>query len=132
MINRFIFLLVVAPIILLSYSCKKVEGEGGSSEIVGKVIIRDYDAFGDLIAEYPAKDERVHIIYGTDDNYYDDDYDTSFDGSYRFQFLTKGTYKIFVYQNCNSCPSGEEEVLEVITIDNNKSTVVAPDLIIEK
>tara|TARA_B100000508_G_scaffold137355_1_gene131630 strand:- start:154211 stop:154606 length:396 start_codon:yes stop_codon:yes gene_type:complete len=119
--------------LLFSFSsCKKVEGEGGSSEIVGKVIIRDYDAFGDLIAEYPAQDERVHIIYGTEDNYYDDDYDTSFDGTYRFQFLTKGTYKIFVYQNCNSCPSGDEEVLEVVTIENNNSSVVAPDLIIEK
>lgn len=112
--------------------CKKVEGQGGSSEIVGKVIIKDYDAFGELIAEYPAMDERVYIIYGDEDNIYDDDFDTSFDGSYRFQFLTKGTYKIFVYQNCNSCPSGDEEVLKVVTIDNNGSTVVAPDLIIEK
>lgn len=125
-----IFLLLT--IIAVVASCKKVEGQGGSSEIVGQVIIRDYDAFGDLIAEYPAQDERVHIIYGTETNYYDDDYDTSFDGSYRFQFLTKGTYQVFVYQNCNSCPSGEEEVIKVVTIENNNSTIVAPDLIIEK
>lgn len=130
--NRFGFFIAVVILLGSLNACKKVEGQGGSSEIVGKVIIRDYDAFGDLIAEYPAKDERVHIIYGTDDNYYDDDYDTSFDGSYRFQFLTKGTYQVFVYQKCNGCPSGDEEVLEVITIENNKSTVVAPDLIIEK
>lgn len=131
MINfRSIFLILL--IVPLFTSCKKVEGEGGSSEIVGQVIIKDYDAFGNLIAEYPAQDERVHIIYGTETNYYDDDYDTSFDGSYRFQFLTKGTYQVFVYQNCNNCPSGEEEVLQVVTIDNNNSTVVAPDLIIEK
>lgn len=130
--SRFSFFIAIAILAGSLNACKKVEGQGGSSEIVGKVIIRDYDAFGDLIAEYPAQDERVHIIYGTEDNYYDDDYDTSFDGSYRFQFLTKGTYQVFVYQKCNACPSGDEEVLEVITIDNNKSTVVAPDLIIEK
>ena len=126
------YILIALIIIPLFNSCKKVEGQGGSSEIVGQVIIRDYDAFGDLIAEYPAQDERVHIIYGTETNYYDDDYDTSFDGSYRFQFLTKGTYQVFVYQKCNTCPSGDEEVLKVVTIDNNNSTVVAPDLIIEK
>jgi hypothetical protein len=125
-------LFILLPVVLLNFSCKKIEGQGGSSEIVGNVIIRDYDALGNLIAEYPAQDERVHIVYGAEDNYYDDDYDTSFDGSYRFEFLTKGTYKLFVYQKCNSCPSGDEEVIEVITIDNNKSTVVVPDLIINK
>lgn len=130
--KRISLMFIATFAISIQFGCKKVEGEGGSSEIVGKVIIRDYDAFGDLIAEYPAQDERVHIIYGTEDNYYDNDYDTSFDGSYRFQFLTKGTYKVFVYQKCNSCPSGDEEVLEVVTIDANKSTVVVPDLIIEK
>ena len=128
-LNYFILFTLLIPLV---YSCKKVEGQGGSTEIVGKVIIKDYDAFGDLIAEYPAQDERVHIIYGTETNHYDDDYDTSFDGSYRFQFLTKGTYQVFVYQNCNSCPSGEEAVIQVVTIDNNNSSVVAPDLIIEK
>lgn len=109
--NSKLFSCAILLIILSSvYSCKKVEGQGGSSEIIGKVIIRELDGLGNPIEEYPAQDERVYIIYGDDNTIYDDDFDTSFDGSFRFQFLTKGTYTLFVYEDCNSCPSGEKEV----------------------
>lgn len=113
-------------------ACKKVEGQGGTSSISGRVYIEEYDAFGEIIQEYYAAEERVFIIYGEEDNIYDDDFRTSFDGSFRFEFLTKGSYKIFVYQDCLSCPSGEQAVIEEITISSNKSTIVLPDIIIRK
>lgn len=114
------------------FSCRKIEGQGGASRVVGKVFVRDYDAFGNLKAEYYAHDERVYIIYGSEGNIYDDDFDTSFDGSYEFDFLRKGTYKVFAYQDCNTCPSGEEVVMEIVEVTENKSTVVVPDLILNK
>jgi hypothetical protein len=130
--SKILSAVLITLLLTINYSCKKVEGEGGSSEIIGKVIIRDLDGLGNLIDEYPAQDQRVYIIYGDDDNIYDDDFDTSFDGSFRFQFLTKGTYTLFVYEDCNSCPSGERAVTRTVEIDENNATVEVADLIIKK
>jgi hypothetical protein len=46
--------------------------------------------------------------------------------------LTKGTYTLFVYEDCNSCPSGEQAVTRTVEIDENNATVEVEDLIIEK
>lgn len=119
-------------LLFAAVACKKVEGQGGTSSISGRVYIEEYDAFGEIVQEYYAADERVFIIYGEEDNVYDDDFRTSFDGSFKFDFLTKGSYKIFVYEDCLSCPSGEQAVIEEITISSNKSSIVLPDIVIRK
>ena len=98
-------------LLFAAVACKKVEGQGGTSSISGRVYIKEYDAFGEIVQEYYAAEERVFIIYGEEDNVYDDDFRTSFDGSFKFDFLTKGSYKIFVYEDCLSCPSGERAVI---------------------
>ena len=113
-------------------SCKKIEGQGGSSEIVGKVYFQDRNLNGDLVGDkYPAQDEDVYIIYGPDGTLHNDDYKSSYDGSYRFEFLTNGTYKIFAYQECPSCDKIDEPVIKTITIDSKKSTVVVPDIVLD-
>ena len=43
----------------------------------------------DTLGNYYHADEEVYIIYGDEDNYYDDSYETSFDGSFRFENLEK-------------------------------------------
>lgn len=123
---------ILIILVCFSIGCKKIEGEGGSSTIIGKVYVEDYDAFGELIAEYYEADEDVFIIYGEESNIYNDDFSTSHDGSYRFEYLTKGTYQIFAYQKCAECPSGEEPVIKTVEIKDNNSTVVVPDLVIRK
>jgi len=125
-------LLVVLTIIFSISGCKKVEGEGGTSSISGSVYVEEYDAFGQIVSEYYSPDERVFIIYGNDDNVYDDDFRTSFDGTFQFDFLTKGNYRIFAYEDCPSCPSGESAVIVDVTIEKNKSSIVLPDIIIRK
>lgn len=113
-------------------SCKKIEGQGGSSEIVGKVYFQDRNLNGDLVGDkYPAQDERVYIIYGPDGSIHNDDYRSSYDGSYRFDFLTNGTYKIFAYQECPSCDKVDDPVIKTVTIDSKKSTVVVPDIVLD-
>jgi hypothetical protein len=119
-------------LLFAAVACKKVEGQGGTSSISGRVYIKEYDAFGEIVQEYYAAEERVFIIYGEEDNVYDDDFRTSFDGSFKFDFLTKGSYKIFVYEDCLSCPSGERAVIEEIMISKNKSAIVLPDIVIRK
>lgn len=125
-------LLAITLLVFIVVSCRKIEGPGGTSTIQGKIIMQEYDAFNQLIAEYDAADERVFILYGTDDNTYDDDFRTSYDGSYRFDYLTKGSYRIFVYSDCNTCESGNETIIVDVSITENKSTIILPDIIIRK
>jgi hypothetical protein len=120
-------------------SCEKSEGEGGTSTIKGKVIVHNFDAGYQAPSPreiYGGADEKVYIIYGGDKTTYDDDFDTSFDGSYEFKHLQKGTYKIFVYSKDSSgasvgLPSEHDiPVFATVEITSNGSTVEVPDLII--
>ena len=124
-------LTVVMCLFLVLAGCHKNAGEGGTSSIKGKVYIRDYNSAGQLQAEYYATEERVYIIYG-DADFYGNDKRTSFDGTYQFDFLRKGTYTIFAYQSCDTCASGVEAVKAIAEITSNNSTDELPDLILKK
>jgi hypothetical protein len=95
---------------MIFLSCQKQEGEGGTSAIYGKLITVDLQHFDipgneriDTLAEpYYHADQDVFIIYGENDNLYDDNYKTSFDGSFGFESLRKGKYTIFVYSECEA------------------------------
>ncbi len=85
---------------VISTSCKKTEGEGGTSEIFGKVYLIRFDAGYTIASDtVPAPDEDVYIIYGNESSTYNDDFKTSFDGSFVFKYLLKGNYRIFAYTN---------------------------------
>ena len=100
-------------------SCAKYEGEGGSSTIKAVVVEQKYNSLGNVIAEYPIADQDVYIIYGNENTFYDDDVKTSYDGSFEFRYLKKGNYKVFVYEDCNTCPSGVKEVIIPVEITKN-------------
>ena len=112
--------------------CSKPEGEGGTSTIQGKVYAYDYTGSGILQGEFYAADEDVFIIYGDEDNYYDDSYNTSFDGSFRFQYLRPGIYTVFVYSDCISCPSGTEAISQTVEITGNNQDIILDDFEIRK
>lgn len=116
------FSLAIAGVLFFMQSCSKVEGPGGSSSITGKVHIEKYDVAGNLINEYDAPNEDVYLIYGGEDSFYDDDVKTSYNGDFEFNYLQKGSYKLFVYQKCSSCASGKEAVFVDVEITDNKST----------
>lgn len=87
----------VALLMLLLPGCLKEPGIGGTSTITGKIYAYDYDAeMNNLRAQYYAPDEDVYIIYGSD-SIFSDRTQTSYDGSYRFEYLRPGAYTIFVY-----------------------------------
>ena len=123
--------LVLTASVLLS-GCKKVEGPGGSSSIVGVVHASVYDGAGNLLTEYDIPKEDVYIIYGTESSTYNDDVETSYDGSFRFDYLEEGNYQVFVYSKCPSCPSGKEVVIQDVEITEKKSTVVLDTIQIVK
>ena len=123
-----IHLLLWSLLFVLLPGCTKPEGEGGSSAIYGKIWAEDYNGSGELLNEFYLADEDVFIIYGDEDNYYDDSYETSFDGSFRFQYLRPGTYTVFAYSDCDSCLSGTEAISQTVEISGNNEDIILPDL----
>lgn len=121
--KRFLFFLTVCAVSFSMTSCKKVEGPGGSSTITGKINVQVYDAANNLINEHDGLDERVYLIYGEEGTFYDDDVRTSYDGTFEFSFLQKGTYQFFVYEKCPTCESGKNVLIQTVEITENKSTV---------
>ena len=51
-----------------AFGCTKSAGEGGSSSIIGKVLVENYNAAGVLQETYYGPDEDVFIIYGNESN----------------------------------------------------------------
>lgn len=127
-INRLYPILIL---FMIATGCEKTEGEGGYATLRGDVYVRDYDAAGNLKAEYYLPDERVYLIYG-DNEIYDDETRTNYDGKYQFKYLNKGTYTIFAYSDCSSCPSGLEPVFQTVEISDKDGITIAPTINIVK
>ena len=74
--------------------------------------------------EYNVPDYDVYIIYGEEDNVYDDDMKTNYDGTFEFENLRKGTYRLFAYTLDNSVPALTSPVFKSATIGGNEEASV--------
>lgn len=111
--------------------CNSMPGDGGTSTISGKIFVESYNLSGILFQEYYGPDERVYIIYG-DGTAFDDETKTSYDGSYEFSFLRKGTYTIYCYSDCPICNGLTEPKIITVEITDNHQNITVEDIIIEK
>jgi hypothetical protein len=109
-------------------SCSKVEGPGGSSSITGKIHVIKKDIAGNIINQYDAPKTDVFLIYGDTDTFYDDDVETSHDGTFEFNYLQPGNYQVFVYEKCTTCPSGKNAIIVDVVITDKKSTIEIPTI----
>jgi hypothetical protein len=135
--NR-IFILVV--IVLFFSSCKKEPGEGGTSSIIGSVYkISTY--FNVLTQEVDTvfyqldSGEDVYVIYSDNESdFYNDKIETNWNGQYRFDYLRKGDYTIFVYADSTDILniSYDYPVFQHISVEANNSTYTLSDFIINK
>lgn len=123
--KKFVILLIT----LFTISCSKEEGFGGLATIQGKVFAKNFNSSGTLIAQGYRGDVAVYISKHDDPNYFDK-VDSSYDGSYRFQFLQKGTYDIWAFGDCDSCTWDQIFVKKTITISSKKATETVEDLVI--
>jgi hypothetical protein len=98
--NLFFFTLTM----LVSVSCTKEPGVGGSATVTGKIYAEDYNTLGTPTGEYYAQNYKVYLIYGNEGGAFDDDVNTSHDGSFEFKYLQKGAYELFVYSDYSYCP----------------------------
>jgi hypothetical protein len=117
--NRILILPIL--ILLLNFtSCEKQPGEGGTSSIKGKIFSIDY--IDSKIDTFPAFDENVFIIYGNSGQF-NDDIETSNDGTFQFEYLRKGNYKLFVYTRSWENEGYEYPLTFDVHINENKSEV---------
>ena len=130
MTNKIKLILPIFILFIVFSSCRKVEGPGGSVTIKGVVIERNH--VGTSIFEYPAADQDVYIIYGSENSFYDDDVSTSYDGSFEFRYLQKGDYQIFAYQDNPSVASGTDEVLVQVNASENNQVILLDTIYIDK
>lgn len=118
--------------VLLISSCKKKEGLGGSSAITGILTTKLYNTSDSVIDSYPKTNEDVFIVYGEGNTVYNDKVSTSFDGSFKFDYLEKGKYTVYYYEDCATCPEGHQVKLLTPEITKNKSTVELGSIDVKK
>lgn len=125
----FVIALLLIAILLFTYSCKKEEGRGGQATIIGKVYAYDVNKNGIRVDSGYIAGVRVYISYGNS-NAVDDDTRTSFDGSYSFEWLNKGDYKVWVVSDdCAGCPLNQGSDVANVEVNDKKGTVTVRDLI---
>lgn len=127
--SRYIVIIISFLTIL---SCNKKEGEGGTASLYGKVLVTEKDEFsGQEIKQYYALEKRVYIIYG-DDNTFNDNTRTDFEGKFTFSYLKKGNYEIYTISDCDTCAGGEKAVFIYAKISNRSQDLNVGNLYIEK
>lgn len=122
-------LLLIVSLFFLS--CSVSPGDGGTSTITGYVSATAYNSSGIPYADYFAPEQNVYIIYG-DGTTQSDNTKTSYDGSYQFPFLRKGTYTIYVYSDCPACDGGKQAIKAEVEITKNHEDVTASEIHIDK
>ena len=133
--RNLIFLLLIGT---LFSACKKEAGEGGTSVIEGKVykLYTYQTSQGQIDTIYYQLDagKDVYIIYSDDEGaIYDDDFETDFNGRYRFEFLRKGYYTLYTYADSSDVNTTYDyPVFRHIEIDANNTTYKIEDFVIEK
>ena len=117
--------------LLFIISCTKSPGIGGQATIKGKIIVNNINALGNVSAEYDAQEHDVYIIYGDNNNTFDDDVKTSHDGTFEFKYLNQGNYEVFTYSECLNCPNGQDSLIKInTTIGSRNETVILEDIVI--
>lgn len=92
------YLVIIVCLITFFTSCRKQEGTGGTSSISGNVIAdvifnnKNNDTLG---VNQKLANANVYICYGTD-SIPSDNVKTNYNGSFRFDYLQKGKYTLYV------------------------------------
>ena len=133
-------ILFICAIAIGFSSCKKGPGEGGTSSIQGSVykLSTYYNVLtqqNDTVFYQLDSKKDVYIIYSDNENdFYDDNVETKWNGQYRFDFLRKGDYTLFVYADSTDGLniSYDYPVFKHVKIDANNSTFTLPDFVINE
>ena len=132
-------LILLIAITIVFAACIKEAGEGGTSVIQGQVYkIHTFQnsITGETDTLYFQLDagKDVFIIYSDDEtDIYNDEFETDYNGRYRFEFLRKGDYTIYTYADSSDVNiTYDYPVFRHFEIKSNNSTNNLDDFIIEK
>ncbi len=112
--------------------CQKYEGTGGRASVEGTIQVMDYNtSFTQLLSEHPGSEVRVYITYGNN-TVYDDDMRAGFDGTFKFDYLRKGKYRIYVYSKDTTftISGGTEPLFYEFEIKDKKEKVDLGEIVI--
>ena len=120
-----LFILLVGCSLIFT-SCDKTPGYGGNSGIKGIVKIRKYNSnYTVLREESPYANADVYIIF-EDGKGYGDKVKTSYDGSFNFNHLVPGNYKLYVYSDDTTMLSTNQIPITIpVSITKNNQLVDA-------
>ncbi len=107
-------------------SCKKAEGTGGRASIKGKVYAVNYS--NSLIVPVDSGyigGQKIYIIFG-DETAVGANQDTNPDGSFEFQYLRKGKYKVYTFSK-TTANHLDTAMIQAAEITDKKQTVVLAD-----
>lgn len=131
MLNQIRSMLILSIFSVVFFSCEKPEGIGGAASIEGQIMVNVYDNnFRVLQTSVPAIDEDVYIIYGNDKLDFEDTR-TNHEGKFKFNFLTKGDYSIYVLSN-HSTDLTDSVIIVDVAIANNKDHINVQPITIKK
>ena len=132
-------LILLIAITIVFAACTKEAGEGGTSVIQGQVYkIHTFQnsITGEIDTLYFQLDagKDIFIIYSDDEtDIYNDEFETDYNGRYRFEFLRKGDYTIYTYADSSDVNiTYDYPVFRHIEIKSNNSTNNLDDFVIEK
>lgn len=130
--NLLILLVAFLPAVFFS-SCKKEAGEGGTSSIYGRIMVKDYNStYTVLEEEYYGQDVDVYIIYG-DDKTYSERIRSNYDGVFEFKYLRKGMYHVYAYSEDSTLQTNAMiPIIRDVEITKNNEEVETTDIIIFK
>lgn len=128
--------IVVFAIMMWFCSCTKGPGEGGRAFIKGKIFIKNYTAPPcpcSFQGEYYAQGENVYIVYGSDPGV-GKTVKTSFDGSFQFDYLRKGKYKVFALSDDTTSTLNSKSLEKIVEVEikSASETITIPDIVIIK
>ncbi len=120
-----LFILLIGFTFFFS-SCDKTPGYGGNCGITGIVKVRKFNSdYSVLREETVLANADVYIVF-QDGQGYGDKVKTSYDGSFNFNHLVPGDYKLFVYSNDTTMLSSAQiPITLAVKITKNKQLVNA-------
>jgi hypothetical protein len=110
-------------------ACKHSEGYGGLATIKGKVFGKDFNSNGNLVSQDYIGDVDVYISKHGETAYFDN-VNSSYEGSFEFNFLYPGKYDIWVFGDCDSCSWSQTYVFKTVEIADKRAIVSVEDFII--
>jgi hypothetical protein len=135
-------IIIICIVMMAFLACEKGPGEGGTSVIEGNIIYfeRTFDpvTLQTDTHYYPKSGKDVFIIYSDNESeFYDDKFETDYNGRYHFEFLRKGRYIIYTHKDTTIETGIDSEydyeipIYQSVKISSDNSVNMLEDFIIE-